>query len=170
MLDLEGLRRVRLGDAPHRWAYIPAAISPEAAAELRASFPATGFWRLRQHDGEKAMDFRLRCVVPLGGTEPVEPESLPGQWATLAGELLSDEYRDAFGAALGVSLQDHLLEVSAWRWGADAFLDPHVDIPRKLASQVFYFNEGWDAQELKNDFHYEAVYPGQGAAGLAVDL
>lgn len=144
MLDLDALRRVRLEDPPHRWGYLPAALEPAAAAELRESFPATGFWRLRQHDGEKAMDFGLRCIVPLGGTEPVEAESLQRPWLVFAAELLSDEYREAFGAALGVSLDDHLLELSAWRWGPDAFLDPHVDIPRKLASQVFYFNEDWD--------------------------
>jgi len=144
MLDLDALRRAELGDPPHRWGYLPAAMASDAAAELRESFPDTGFWRLHKHDGEKAMDFRLRCVVPLGATEPADPESLPGPWRALAGELVSDEYREAFGAAIGMPLDDHLLEVSAWRWGPDAFLDPHVDIPRKLASQVFYFNESWD--------------------------
>jgi hypothetical protein len=33
-----------------------------------------------------------------------------------------------------------------------------------------HFNEAWDEQELKNDFQYEASYPGQGAVGLTVDL
>jgi hypothetical protein len=135
---------VRLGDPPHRWGYLPAAVAPAAAAELRESFPTTGFWRLRKHDGEKAMDLRLRCIVPLGGTEPADPASLAPPWRALAEELLSGEYRDAAAAALGESLEDHLLEVSAWRWGPDAFLDPHLDIPRKLASQVFYFNRDWD--------------------------
>lgn len=144
ILDLEALRQAQLGEPPHRWGYLPAAIAPDAASELRETFPDTGFWRLRHHDGEKAMDFSLRCIVPLGGTEPVEPESLSPPWLELANELLSREYREAFEAALGASLDDHPLEVSAWRWGPDAFLDPHVDIPRKLASQVFYFNEGWD--------------------------
>jgi hypothetical protein len=33
-----------------------------------------------------------------------------------------------------------------------------------------HFNEAWDAAELKGDFHYEAVYPAEGATGLTVDL
>ena len=55
-------------------------------------------------------------------------------------ELLSDAYREAFAEALDQPLDGHLLELSAWRWGPAAHLGPHVDIPRKLASEVFYFN------------------------------
>jgi hypothetical protein len=33
-----------------------------------------------------------------------------------------------------------------------------------------HFNEAWDAQVLKDDFHYKAVYPAEGASGLTVDL
>lgn len=143
-LDLEALRRARLGEPPHRWGYLPAALEPGAAVRLRDTFPASGFWRLRNHDGEKAMEFRLRCLVPLGGDRALEPESLSPAWVELVAELLSDSYRDAFAELLGQSLDGHLLELSAWRWGAASHLGPHVDIPRKLASEVFYFNEGWD--------------------------
>jgi len=33
-----------------------------------------------------------------------------------------------------------------------------------------HFNEAWDTEELKAAFHYETVYPAEGATGLAVDL
>lgn len=33
-----------------------------------------------------------------------------------------------------------------------------------------HFNEAWDEEKLKDDFHYEAVYPDQGTLGLTVDL
>lgn len=144
VLDLQALRQVRLADRPYRWGYLQQALPAEAARALRDTFPSSGYWSLRKHDGEKAMDFRLRCIVPLGGSEPSDAESLPPAWRAFAEDLLSGDYRDAFADALGMSLDDHLLEVSAWRWPPEAFLDPHVDLPRKLASQVFYFNEGWD--------------------------
>ena len=143
-LQLGALREAALGDPPHRWGYLPRALTPAAASELRETFPTTGFWRLNHHDGEKAMSFRLRCVVPLGAARPVDPESLAPAWLAFAHELLSDTYREAFADAIGEPLDEHLLELSAWRWGPAAHLGPHVDIPRKLASQVFYFNEGWD--------------------------
>jgi SM-20-related protein len=143
-LDLDALSRVRLDDSPYRWSYLASALTPEAAVELRATFPTTGFWRLHHHDGEKGMSFRLRCVVPLGAQRASEPESLSPAWQTFVDELMSDAYRNAFAHALGQPLDDHALELSAWRWGAAAHLGPHVDIPRKLASQVFYFNDDWD--------------------------
>lgn len=144
VLDLDALRDARLGEPPHRWGYLSSALVPEAASELRATFPTSEFWRLRQHDGEKGMDFALRCLVPLGSDRAVEPGSLAPVWLEFIEELLSDAYLAAFADMLGQSLDDHLLEVSAWRWGPAAYLGPHVDIPRKLASEVFYFNEGWD--------------------------
>jgi SM-20-related protein len=145
VIDFEALRQAELGEHPHRWGYLPRALDPDAAAELRVSFPESGFWRLRQHDGEKFMDFRLRCLVPLGGKRAVEPDALSPAWAVLVEELLSDEYREAWAALLGQSLDDHELELSAWRWGTAAQLGPHVDLARKLVSQVFYFNESWDS-------------------------
>ena len=146
LLDLEALRQVRLGDPPHRWGYLQEALTAEAAHALRETFPSSGYWSLRKHDGEKAMDFRLRCLVPLGGSEAADTGSLPPAWRAFSNELLSEDYREAFADALGTSLDDHLLEVSVWRWPPEAFLDPHVDLPRKLASQVFYFNEDWDPE------------------------
>jgi SM-20-related protein len=143
-LELDALSRVRLGDPPHRWGYLESALAPAAAAELRATFPITGFWCLRHHDGEKDMSFRLRCLVPLGGDRAIEPASLSPAWLALVDELMSDAYRDAFADAIGRPLDEHALELSAWRWGPEAHLGPHADIPRKLASQVFYFNEDWD--------------------------
>lgn len=129
---------------PYRWAYLPDAIAPAQAAALEATFPRTGFWRIRNHDGEKLMDFRLRALLPLGADRAVEPESLSAPWQALVDELASPAYRQASAQALGRSLDDALLELNAWRWGPGAELGPHVDIPRKIASQVFYFNEGWD--------------------------
>jgi SM-20-related protein len=143
-IDFEALRQVQLADPPHRWGYLPQALEPKAATELRARFPRSGFWRLRQHDGEKFMDFRIRCVVPLGADWVAEPEGLAPPWIELAEELMSKAYRDACAEVFGECLDDHLLELSAWRWGTEAELGPHVDLPRKLASQVFYFNENWD--------------------------
>jgi SM-20-related protein len=144
IVDLDALRGAPLGASPHRWGYLPHALEPGAAAELRDTFPVSGFWHLQAHDGEKPMQFRLRCVVPLGALEAVERSTLSPVWRALVDELLSSACRDAFAEALGQSLDEHLLELSAWRWGPEAHLGPHVDIPRKLASVVFYFNEGWD--------------------------
>jgi SM-20-related protein len=90
------------------------------------------------------MRFLVRALVPLGADRPVLADSLEPCWHAFVAELLAPAYRESCERALGMSLDGAPLEVSAWRWGADAELGPHVDIPRKIASQVFYFNDDWD--------------------------
>ncbi|MEA2443332.1 MAG: hypothetical protein QOJ12_624 [Thermoleophilales bacterium] len=142
--DLDAIAATRLADAPYPWAYLPHAIAPGQATELRATFPSTDFWRLVRNGDGPDMNFRLRALVPLGARRPVHAESLAPAWLAFASELLSPGYRAASEQALGMSLECAELEVSAWRWGASAELGPHPDIPRKIASQVFYFNDVWD--------------------------
>jgi SM-20-related protein len=134
-----------LHDEPFRWGYAEDALDPARAAELRRTFPSDGYWDLRRHDGEKYMRFLIRPLVPLGLDRVVLPDSLAPAWRELAGELLSPSYRSRFERVLGQSLDGAELELSVWRWGPESELGPHLDIPRKIASQVLYFNESWDA-------------------------
>lgn len=144
MIDLGALATGVLQEEPYRWAMVPNAIRPHHAATLRRTFPRTGFWELRKHDGEKYMRFLTRPLVPLGAARPVLADSLAPPWRDLVTELLAPAYRETCERALGRSLDGAGLEISAWRWEADAELGPHVDIPRKIVSQVFYFNDSWD--------------------------
>jgi SM-20-related protein len=138
------IRVPELVEEPYRWGYLEQAIAPARAAELRRTFPRDGYWDLRKHDGEKYMRFLVRPLVPLGAGRPVLSGSLEPPWRELADELLSRSYRERCERALGASLDGGQLEVSVWRWGPDAELGPHLDIPRKIASQVAYFNDDWD--------------------------
>jgi hypothetical protein len=133
-----------LNDEPYRWGYLRNAIAAPQAAELRRTFPRTGFWDLRKHDGEKYMRFLIRPLVPLGSPSPVLADSLTPAWRELAADFLTPTYRESCERVLGASLEGASLEVSAWRWGHDAELGAHLDIPRKIASQVLYFNDTWD--------------------------
>jgi hypothetical protein len=144
LIDLRALVPGVTQAEPYRWAELRHAVRPEHAATLRRTFPRSDFWDVSKHDGEKFMRFLIRPLVPLGAERPVLADSLDPAWRAFAGELLSPVYRESCERALGLSLEDAELEVNAWRWGADAELGPHVDIPRKIASQVFYFNDGWD--------------------------
>jgi SM-20-related protein len=144
LIDLSALAPGVTREEPYSWAELRHAINPEDAARLRRTFPRSDFWDLSRHDGEKFMRFLIRALVPLGAERPVLAESLHPAWRAFVAELLSPAYRESCERALGLSLEDAPLEVSAWRWGRDAELGPHVDIPRKIASQVFYFNDEWD--------------------------
>ena len=133
-----------LEEEPYRWGYLREAIAPPQAAELLRTFPRTGFWELRNHDGEKYMRFLIRPIVPLGCRRPVLLDSLAPLWRDLAAGFLAPAYRESCERAIGASLEGASLEVSAWRWGVDAELGAHLDIPRKIVSQVLYFNDTWD--------------------------
>jgi SM-20-related protein len=144
LLDLGALAPDVLHDEPYRWAELRDAIKPQHADALRRTFPETGFWDLRKHDGEKYMRFLVRPLVPLGAGGPVLAESLEPPWQALLAELLAPTYRESCERAFGRSLNGAELDITAWRWGPEAELGPHVDLPRKIASQVFYFNDTWD--------------------------
>lgn len=144
VLNLDALSPAAMRDEPYRWGYLRQAISPAAAAELLGTFPTDGFWEVAKHDGEKLMRFRIRPLVPMGVRRLVMGESLPPIWHQLVDELLAPAYREASERAMGCALQDAELDISVWRWGPQSHLDPHPDLPRKIASQVFYFNEVWD--------------------------
>ena len=143
-LNLHALAGARMEVTPFRWGFVEDAVAPAAAEALRASFPERGFWRLKRGEGENPMDFRIRPLVVLGADDVAEPGGLEPAWVEFAHELLGPAYREAAARAIGADLGDALLEASVWRWGADAHLGVHPDIPRKIASHVFYFNEEWD--------------------------
>src|SRR4029450_6941236 len=117
---------------PYSWAELRHAINPGPPATLRRTFPQTDFWDLSRHDGEKFMRFLIRALVPLGAGRPVLAESLDPAWRAFVAELLSSAYRESCERALGLSLEDAPLEVSAWRWGPDAGVGPTVGVRRSI--------------------------------------
>jgi SM-20-related protein len=166
-----------LREDPYRWSYQEDVLAPARAAELRRSFPDDGYWELENHDGEKYMRFLIRPLVPLGLGRPVLADSLAPAWREFVEELLAPSYREGFSRVLGRSLDGAELEVSAWRWGPDAELGPHLDIPRKIASQVFYFNDTWDPawggcllilRSANEQDVYAEIPPDLGSASLIV--
>jgi hypothetical protein len=144
MVDLDALGNARLRSAPYRWGYVTDSLGRETAARLRATFPSSDYWRLRRDHEGSPMDVRIRCLVPLGGRAAVLTESLDRAWVEFVDELVSDSYREMCADVFGVDLDGAELEVSAWRWGVDARIGPHRDIPRKIATQVFYLNDDWE--------------------------
>jgi len=144
MIDLTAVRSTRLATDPFGWAFTAAALRSADAGALRSSFPREGFWRVHSRGQERVMDFRVRPLLPLGHDRPVLDASLDPPWRVFADALLDPAYRSGVEAVTGLSLEDAPLEVSIWRWGVDAQLGPHVDIPRKRVTQVFYFNDEWD--------------------------
>jgi SM-20-related protein len=141
VLDLEALARAELRDDPYDWARVHDAISPEDAARLVETFPTDRFWTIAGDDGEKSYTYDARPLVTLGSGRPAPVGRLAPEWEQVADDLLSLDYRKALGTLIGQSLDGALMEASVWRWGRAAQLGPHLDLPAKVVTQVFYFND-----------------------------
>jgi Rps23 Pro-64 3,4-dihydroxylase Tpa1-like proline 4-hydroxylase len=144
VLDLGGIASTPRHGEPYTWGYARHAIALPAAARLLATFPQDGFWRLQAHDGEKYYHYAARPLVALAADNDAALEGLHPAWRAVVGQLVSREYRAALGRAAGCSLDGAVMEASAWRWGPDAQLGPHLDLPSKIVTQVFYLTVGWD--------------------------
>jgi SM-20-related protein len=145
VLDLHALTSTSLETEPFQWSRVAAAIPHHDAEELVTTFPDDGFWEITGNDGEKSFTYAARPLVTLGARRPAPVGKLASAWESVAAVLVSDAYRGALSEHLGRSLDGASMEASIWRWDADAHLGPHLDLPSKIVTQVFYFNDlGWD--------------------------
>jgi hypothetical protein len=144
MIDFDALASTPLRRAPYDWALVGGAIESARAPVLIDTFPVDDFWRIAGHDGEKSYTYSARPLVILGAHRTANLSPLPPAWRELADDLLSPRYREALEALLGRSLADARMEAAIWRWDEAAHLGPHLDMPDKIVTQVFYLNAGWN--------------------------
>jgi hypothetical protein len=143
MIDYQALARTRLESEPFRWGVVTGLLDRDQHRRLAAEFPTVGFERMRRRSGsDKRYEAWFRAVK-----NPTTPEDLTGlgpTWLAFVAALSSADYRTSLGQCLGVALDDHLLEITLWRYGAAHFLGPHTDIASKRVAHLLYFNEEWD--------------------------
>jgi hypothetical protein len=147
MIDLTQLAPQALSSQPYRWAFVDRLFSPADAQALVASFPRDHFKTVAGYDGEKGYHYEARSLVAMGAQVPTLPEFLHPAWQRLAEDLLSPAYREAMSHLTGVALSDLALEANVFHYGRRAWLGPHVDLPDKVVTHVFYFNEVWDQND-----------------------
>jgi hypothetical protein len=144
MINFAAISTTPLQRDPFEWALVDRAIDPAGAVRLVDTFPVDDFWRLSNDDGEKSYTYSARPLVVLGEDRPPDLAPLPDPWQELVEDLLAPEYRSSLSEVLGQPLDDALMEAAVWRWDGGAELGPHLDMPEKIATQVFYLNGGWN--------------------------
>jgi hypothetical protein len=144
MIDLTRLNPRALSSQPYRWAFVDGLFSPNDSRALVETFPRDHFKTVEGYDGEKGYQYEARSLVAMGQDVPTRVQFLNPAWQRLAADLLSPAYREAMSHLTGVELADLPIEANVFHYGRRAWLGPHVDLPDKVVTHVFYFNEVWD--------------------------
>jgi hypothetical protein len=147
VLDLRAISGARLQTEPYRWGAVHGLFSAQDGAELAATYPHDRFKLLTGHGGEKDYSYHARSLVGMGATRATAPTYLSPVWRALADHLMSEDYRTAMALLTGLDLTGTLLEVNVFHFGPGSELGPHPDLPEKLLTHVFYFNERWKAAD-----------------------
>jgi SM-20-related protein len=147
MIELTRLTPTALASDPYRWASLEQLFSPDDCEKLTRTFPRDHFKTVEGYDGEKGYQYEARSLIAMGASVPTNERFLSPEWTDLAEDLLSPAYREAVSRLTGVELTDLPIEANLYHYGRSAWLGPHVDLPDKIVTQVFYFNEAWDISD-----------------------
>ena len=148
--DVMTLRRLwgaTLATQPYEWTFVDRLFHPAVAAQLVDTFPTDSFAPVHATGGEKDYAYCARELVPMGSTTCSRSGELSDVWLRLAAQLASPAYRNAMSVLTRCDLSNAPLEVNVFRYGPQALLGPHPDLPDKVATHVAYFNRTWDVRD-----------------------
>lgn len=143
MLDFSKILNCHLNTQPFRWAEISNLYSDADGTALADSYPHDHFKTIEAYGGEKDYRYDARSLIPMGEQAISHAEYLSPSWQQLAKDLLSAEYRRAMSTLTGVDLTTLPMEAHVYHYGPGALLGPHRDLPEKIVTHVFYFNQKW---------------------------
>ncbi len=157
MLDCTAIATAAARTDPYRhFAYSGAFTSDRTAAELLATFPDEGYeWQIEYKidqalrvDERKAARHkkRMRVAVDIEHTELIDPGSLSAAWRAVMAEVLSPAYREAVSTATQVDVRRMGMLAHFWRFAPGSYFRPHVDLPHKAVTHLFYFGAGWRSE------------------------
>ncbi|TWG40997.1 Rps23 Pro-64 3,4-dihydroxylase Tpa1-like proline 4-hydroxylase [Acidovorax delafieldii] len=143
MIDFSKIRECSMKMQPFRWAEISDLYSKADCAALSKTYPHDHFRTVEAYGGEKDYRYDARSLIPMGEQTISHAESLSPYWYQLAQDLLSAEYRIAMSSITGIDLTSLPMEAHVYHYGPGALLGPHRDLPEKIVTHVFYFNDKW---------------------------
>jgi Rps23 Pro-64 3,4-dihydroxylase Tpa1-like proline 4-hydroxylase len=151
VVNLGAIRAGQLEDRPYPHAVLDNSFEDlETTVALSDEFPSSGFRydvRESNEDGKKRYRAHNYQLVSFGRPAEENIARLTGRWRQVLDDLMSDAYRDAIEEVVEADLSATVLDVRLVRYARDCWIEPHVDRPDKVVTQLFYFNlewqEGW---------------------------
>lgn len=143
MLNFSKILDSQLNMQPFRWAEISDLYLPADCTALAETYPSDHFKTIEAYGGEKNYRYEARSLIPMGEQAISHAEYLSPSWQEFAQDLLSAEYRKAMSLLTHLDLGALPMEVNVYHYGPGALLGPHRDLPEKIVTHVFYFNQTW---------------------------
>jgi SM-20-related protein len=147
MINFTEITGKKLRAQPFAWTEIGNLYSPANAVALASSFPRDNFKTIEACGGEKSYYYEARALIGMGSDTVSNPGRLSEAWLELAHDLLSAGYREAMSSLTGLDLDARQMEINVFHYGPGAHLGPHRDLPEKIATHVFYFNQKWELED-----------------------
>jgi SM-20-related protein len=149
MLDLKAIEAVTVNEEPWQWAVVEDVFpADDNAVGLCREFPEDGFRWFFSDSGHKRFRYWGRFLVEPGSDSIANPDDLTPRWRAFAEEvLLSPEYRQAVGNAIGRDLSGAEMEATFWRYDPGCWFSAHVGSSDRIVNQVIYFNEEWSPED-----------------------
>jgi Rps23 Pro-64 3,4-dihydroxylase Tpa1-like proline 4-hydroxylase len=180
LLDLTAIRRATFTEWPYPYAVLPTIFADDAAGPLVADFPERGFrLDIRELGGHGRKRYRARNyqLVDFGRADTGHIDQLSTLWRQLVAELTGPGYRAAVAEATGTDLSATTLDIRLIRYLTDDWIEPHVDRPDKVVTQLTYFNQDWRPEwagalrilrSADMEDYAEQVFPSAGNSVLMV--
>lgn len=143
MIDLSQIEARSLETDPFEWLFLSSLFQQADAHDLAETFPRDHFKTVKGYDGEKGYEYEARALIHMGASVPFQGQGLSSPWRELAGDLIGPNYRAAISRLTGRDFSTNPIEANVFHYGPGAWLGPHVDLPDKLLTQIFYFNHSW---------------------------
>ncbi|MGW1835149.1 2OG-Fe(II) oxygenase [Streptomyces sp. NPDC002067] len=145
LIDLAAIGSAPLAAHPYPYAVLRDVFGGEQDA-LVAEFPAEGFrYDVRENGGPDRKRYRTYNyqLVKDGVPDAANMARLTPRWRRLLDELTGPAYRAAVAAGSGADLTGTALDIRLVRYAENCWIEPHVDRPDKVVTQLFYLNETW---------------------------
>lgn len=147
MIDLSRIEEAVLAHEPYQWASVGGLFTVPDERALVESFPRDHFKKVQGYDREKGYEYEARALINMGDQGPAYARDLSSAWRQLALDLLSPAYRQAVSRLVDLDVASLPIEANIFHYGEGAWLGPHIDLPEKIATHVFYFNESWNRDD-----------------------
>lgn len=145
MIELSSITSALIRNEDVIWALTSNLIKSSVQEDLIKAYPQHGFSKaIRDKGTKKHYSFNLLDLVLNNNIVDDPDKNVDEIWYKFANILLTDEYIELISKKMNINLKDASINIGFYKFNPGDWVEPHIDNPNKLVTQIFYFNEFWD--------------------------